>query len=109
MSTLDARHYDRVNSALFVALFLLQYADLHSTVTAGSLQVEGNRLLTWLGHLMSPISAVFAVKGLSLVALAALRRAWSGGGHGDDVAWLAFLGAALLVYLAVVVNNYAAR
>ena len=79
MNAVVACSYDRANAALFVSPPRFRYADLHSTVAAGALQAEGNRLPLRLGHWMTPGSVVFAVKGISHVALTAQRRARRGG------------------------------
>lgn len=98
-----------LTSWLFYALLFLQYADLHSTVTASTLQFERNRFMVWLCQWMTPVSTVFAVKACSLVLLLALYRAWKTMTGNDDWPWLVCVGTIFLVYLAIVINNYAAR
>lgn len=98
-------------AVLFRALFVLQYADLHSTLTASASQVESSRILLYLVRWMPLVSALFLIKGISFLGLFALQRAWARTTPQDDLekAWLAVVTTTFVVYALIVVNNYTSR
>lgn len=95
--------------SLFVALAIEQLLDLHSTLTAGSTQHEGNKAVNWVAEWLGFAPTIVAAKVAMLSVIAMLYAVWTRSKGSHDREFLVSLGLVAVTYAAVICNNYASR
>jgi hypothetical protein len=96
----------KVIVGLFSILFVLQLADLHSTVTAAANQVEQSQLILSLCRFLSFKVAVLLIKIFDMAVVVGLFACWRKSRGAYDREFAVCVTVALVAYLPVVFTNY---